>query len=314
MLRPWQTSLAATALVVSGCSAQDASPATPATEPPRPTYSTNQVTDPDARQDEFGLEYLYPSLEKGNYWVSNWQDEDRRFTRNDPADSWFDTDAGTATYEVEDGRLKITGPTSRMYVHDPAMKRQWGDVEITVYAKRLRDDGVPYSGIATVARTNHLQAERGTSPTPCDTRGYGGRFRFDGRSDFEKETSHPKNDAVSERALFGTDMPRKQWIGYKFVVYDVGDNVRLELWADFTNGKDGGAWTKVNSFTDSGDDFGVVPCHGSIDPMDQLTNDTSREGSESGLPNVSVYFRADGVRRNGLHYKWASVREISPPG
>lgn len=314
MTRIRQTSLAAAALVVAACTAQDASTTTPPSESSRPTYSTNQVTDPDAEQDEFGIENLYPSLEKGNYWVSNWQDRDRKFVRNDPADSWFDTNAGTAAYEVQDGQLKITGPTSRMYVHDPAMQRQWGDVEITVYAKRLRDEGVPYSGIATVARTNHLQADPDKSPTPCDTRGYGGRFRFDGRSDFEKETSHPKNDAISERRLFDGDMPRKQWIGYKFVVYDIGENVRLELWADFTDGENGGTWTRVNSFIDSGDDFGVVPCAASIDPMDQLTNDTSREGSESGLPNVSVYFRADGVEENGLHYKWASVREISPPG
>lgn len=271
------------------------------------------MEDVDAVQDPFGIRNLYPSRQLGNYWTSNWDNRKVRFKKADPADSWFDTDHGTARYEVDRGRLKITGPTSRMYIHDPALERQWADVEITVYAKRLRDEGVPYSGITAVARTNHLVAEADVSAAPCDTRGYGGRFRFDGMSDFAKETSHPKNDAVSERRLFDGPMPKKEWIGYKFIVFDEGENVHLELWADFTNGENGGTWTRVNSFVDSGDDFGVVPCHGSIDPMDQLTNDTSREGSESGLPNVAVYFRVDGVKRNGMHYKWASVREITPP-
>lgn len=307
MVRIWHSALVAAALVAAAlfpaaCTANSANHTS------RPTQ-----TPVAEERDEFGIKNLYTDLANGLSWTSNWQDRDRRFVRNDPFDPWFDTNAGTAAYEVHEGVLKTTGPTSRMYIHDPRLKKQWGDVEITVYAKRLRDAGVPYSGITAVARTNHLEAEDGFSYRPCDTRGYGARFRFDGRSDFEKETSHPKNDAVSERNLFDGGMPRKVWIGYKFVVYDVGQNVHLQLWADFTNGENGGTWTRVNSFIDSGDDFGVVPCHGNIDPMDQLTHDATRDGSESGLPNVSVYFRVDGVKTNGMHYKWASVREITPP-
>jgi hypothetical protein len=272
----------------------------------------NQASDAQvrAKQDVFGIAYLHRTLPRGTYWISQW-DAARRFDGVDPKDPWFDADHGSGSFEAGGGQLAISGPTPRMYVHDPDDQRQWGDVEITVYAKRVDDGGIPFAGITAVARSNHLQTEEGPSDR-CDTRGYGGRFRFDGHADFEKETAHPRNEAIGNTRVFPGGMPHGLWIGMKYLVFDREDGVHLQLWLDRTDGRDGGDWKLVAAAVDNGHLFGRVPCAKGIDPRMALTNSPKREGSESGKPNLSVYFRSDGIARDGLLYKWASIREISP--
>jgi hypothetical protein len=241
-------------------------------------------------------------------WYSTWS-ADRSFGGLDPQDPWFDADHGSASYQVTAGQLGITGTTPRMYVRDPAKQRQWRNVEVTMYFKRMSDTGVPYAGMVAVARTNHSADNH-----PCDTRGVGGRLRYDGRVDFEKETSHPHNEATAAKVLWPGGMPFGRWIGYKYIVYDLpGGSVKLEIWVDQTGGRNGGKWRKVNQVVDNGKLFGDVPCAPGIDPRMPLTASPHRVGSESGKPNLNVYFRSDGVRAGGLLYKWGSIREIKPP-
>jgi hypothetical protein len=265
-----------------------------------------------ASKDRFGVDFLHKTKVRGSYWVSTWDKGNRRFSGVDPDDRWFDANHGSATYTVDDGRLEITGDTPRMYVHDPSLERQWRDVEITMYFRRVSDASIPFAGMTAVARANHLKTENGSDDV-CDTRGYGGRFRFDGHSDFEKETAHPRNDSVASKKIFPSGMPSDTWIGYKFLVFDRDDGVHLELWRDLANGKNGGDWQRVNAYIDDGHrGFGNVACAPGVDPAMALTNADNRIGSESGKPNVSVYFRSDGIDTDGLMYKWGSVREIEP--
>lgn len=260
--------------------------------------------------DAFGITRLYPTLTGGLHWTSHWV-LPRRFSGVDPQDPWFDADHGSATYRAGGGRLWISGAAPRMYIHDPALERQWSDVEATVYALRRDDSDVDYSGITVVARTNHLRTEEGSRGL-CDTRGYGARLRFDGHADFEKETAHPDNQAIGNVELFPAGLPTNTWIGMKFVVYDAEEGVHLELWLDLTGGRGGGDWQMVNSIIDDGTLFGAVPCDAGIDPRAALTGDPRRAGSESDRPNLSVYFRSDGIGPEGMVYRWASVREIVP--
>lgn len=268
--------------------------------------------------DRIGVGKIYPTAEGGKEWVSAWDDGRARVFRSgesDPADPWF-RGRGSGVYAVDGkGVLSASGAVVRMYIHDPERARDWGGVESTVYAYRVADTGTPHGGIVSVARTNHSAIGAAETVNRCDSRGVGARFRYDGRVDFEKETSHPRNKSAKSRRLWPT-LPRRKWIGYKFVVYDLPNgNVKLESWMDLTDGAGGGTWIKVNELEDDGRNFGVggKPCARGIDPALRLTSSNERPGSETGRPNAAVYFRSDGVGENGLLYKKMSVREISAP-
>jgi hypothetical protein len=116
-------------------------------------------------------------------------------------------------------------------------------------------------------------------------------------------------------------MPKNRWIGYKLVVRDsdAGTKVRLELWLDDTDGAAGGSWDRVLAFVDDGGSLGkngdcdghaCDPCAKGVDPALPLTASDDRTGSETHRPNVTVYFRSDGVGPGGLLFKKMSVREI----
>lgn len=264
--------------------------------------------------DKFGITELYQTISGGREWFSKWDNgHARTFTESDPDDLEFITQNGNGEYKTDgNGILKISGSVPRMYVMKPDLTGYWHNVEITVYGLKNIDSFSEDAGIFAYARTNHE-----VDTDYCDTRGYTGRFTFEGRTYFEKEIKHGSSYVpVSQKWQWTTGMPRNIWFGYKYIIYDLPDgNVKHELWMDQIDGLNNGNWKKVNEFIDTGNNWGIgeTPCKTSIDPAIRLTNSDLRPGSETGKPNLAVYFKSDDIGTEGLWFKKTSIREIQPP-
>jgi hypothetical protein len=283
--------------------------------------------------DEFGLAMLYPSVPGGRAWTSRWNNGKERIFKEsgnrDPFDEEFIM-RGDGEIKIDGkGIVRISGPCPRLYVYDEPRKKKWCNVEVTFYFKRLKEtaEKLSYRGFAIGVRSNHQDAAEkmsevdGLIKCPALGAGYYGKILYDGRVVFQKELVHHSKAGYSvnkpkegDRRFWNTpdrSLPPDIWIGMKFIVRNApGNTVKLELYRDLTDGKDGGQWEKLIEYTDKG---------GWTNPL--LTKEIIEQSTQKGLkviavdevlrdPGTSVFIRNDGLV--AAECKKFSIREIAP--
>ena len=272
--------------------------------------------------DRFGITKIHPTIQGGLEWTSQFDNGiARTFTGIDPKDPWSDNDHGDATYTINGkGKNTATGDYVRMYVHNPDGKTEWKEnLEITAYITRVSEtQEVSYSGTQIFTRTNHGVGYPEDNLL-CPDRGYGAKPNDAGRWAFEKETAHHLDNGYADTAdisppasvqFFKNGMPFNTPIGVKYIIYNLpGNQVKVELWADLTNGTNGGDWHKVVETTDTGKNWGTGydVCAPGVDPAKPLIKSLV-QAEDGNIPaDVSVYFRHE---YGTMIYERMSVREI----
>jgi hypothetical protein len=259
--------------------------------------------------DVFGITELYPSAPSGAAWTSeHWDGDayeiDEREDPNDPTGlSGF---RGTGTLEVTgDGELVMSGSQPRIYIY-PGSGEPWRDLEITAYYQRVSDSDTAYAGLVIGVRSGE---DGHSSGTECDAHTYYARVRNDGAFDFEKELKHPASatqSRVDPEEAWPPDgeVPQSTWIGFKYVIYNIGTTgtVKLEAYRDMTNGEGGGDWELVNETIDDGGWSVETDCD-EHDPTGDESDMIILDGGTVLIRNTDV---------DEARYRWVTMREIAP--
>lgn len=213
------------------------------------------------------------------------------------------------------GVAVMTGAEPRMYFYDP-LKNKWKNVEVTFYGMRTGlDQKVSSAGFVAGARTEHQAVNETDTNTFCSGRGYFGRLLYDSRVNFQKEVVHHQAYTVnkpseSSRVSWGTTdgrLPAGVWIGFKYIVRNIGSGVNLQVWYDLTNGVNGGSWVKLAEYTDTGS-WGQLASP--YDVQGACGYESNRVLTEAG---TSVYIRNSGITGTAqARYSRLSIREIEP--
>ncbi len=297
-----------------------ATPTASPTASPTATSTPTASPTPTAGLDEFGIREIYPTASgSGNRWNSlHWANGiPRSLTGYHSRDSYdpFKNSSGegitmhhgSGWVEIDgNGIMKLKGTDAsnkepRFYLYD----KNWQNVEVTVYYRRITDDNVSYAGLVIGARGGKDGHDPDIVPTVyCTARTYYTAMQNDGREVFDKELEHPTSGGKSISDPTGLGVPPfNQWIGMKFIVYNVSNGVRLEQWRDMTDGASGGNWVKIGSYTDTG---GWAPPSNCGYPVDDLIREAG-----------TVFIRNTGTDNTGVtleaQYKRLVVREIVPP-
>ncbi len=267
-----------------------------------------------ATSDSFGITKLYPTAVGFTDWQStHWSNGHDRTVRHgrDSYDStgWSQKRGDTDLNIDGKGVLAMGGGNQpRIYINpysgsdeeNPA--QFFKNVEATVYYKRIGNDGASNGGLVIGLRSGPNGHSR--SGDYCDATTYYARLRHDGHMDFYKELKHSKGASAQRTKLYSDrKLPSEQWLGMKFIAYNINNDsqVKLELYIDNTSGGDvsnGGNWTLVGEMIDDGSWHVKKGVSGCSYPDNHIIT------TGGGVALI----RNTGIER--AEYKYFSVREI----
>lgn len=267
-----------------------------------------------APYDTFGVKRLYASDASGQSWDSrSWHLSARTLSspQVDSLDPYFHMRGSYNLLVIRgDGTAESSGPQVRYYIADPQGEREWKNFEFTMYSMRVGEASPPsYAGFAVQGRTGPGHTDRpevngNGHPIQCEGSAYSAAIRYSGVADFKKEIKWPNYTKENpEDTLYAGGVPKNQWIGMKYIVYNTNNDqdVKMELWIDETDGKNGGEWVKVMEHTDRGD--WAIPLASEASSCRYSADEKLLEGGPA------IIVRNDGVYKQ--LYKNMSVREIA---
>ncbi|MGD1836073.1 MAG: carbohydrate-binding protein [Nitrososphaeraceae archaeon] len=224
--------------------------------------------------DIFDIKKIYPTKENGQEWYINMDDplDDNQFRPFDVTNDNFkliQNDDSDKSWKLlsknEEAKVRMNVLTSDGYdidksdtkKHKKLAKKEyiqspedWKNIEMTAYIK-LNNYNID-------KKDGKFQwFNRGgyhTDSRPCEGAGYKGNLFFNGDVRFAKEQWHVSY-VFTDKKNFVDDL-EENWIGYKYVVYNIEDPededkivVKMENWIDKNSD---GNWVKANEYIDSG--------------------------------------------------------------
>jgi hypothetical protein len=270
--------------------------------------------------DTFGITEFYPTKTGTREWNSaHWNNGIAREFKYapdpyDPTDWTDDHSGGTDGFKVDgSGMMRMSGSGPRFHINSlittKVTAQKFRDIEFTAYYRRLGTGGADWGGMVVGLRSGPL-GHGSPGGNNCDATTYYGRFRDDGKWDFEKELNHPGSTYWSgsgyntqDPLWHGAKLPVNRWIGMKYLTYNIQNNtqVKLLIYIDsVSNGtpQNGGHWEKVGEVIDAG-------------------SWPSGDVGGCGYPQTMVITEGGGtllMRTDGdtADYKMVTVREIDP--
>lgn len=258
-------------------------------------------------RDKFGVEMIFPSVDANSDWYASW--EQPRFIGKSNMEDVGDErtmSRGNGSLSIGYGEMVMNGEEPRYYIQAPA--KGWTDTEFTVYF--LIDSWIDpdKAAISLISRSRHHHIHQ----DPCEARGYYARFYFQNhRIQLKKEFRHDASGTVIYSPGIETIKPldsdfdlKSHYLGIKSVVTTNpdGQSVKLRIYFDLSEGKNGGTWQLLLDYDDRDLE--------ALQPTGCEYDDAGERGDSSPIfrPGQVSILRADSV--NGLHLRSASVRAI----